>query len=145
MGNAMTEEHPTRKLVQNILLLILGGLALAIANLAIPFLSPLIAPLIGLLAFYRIFATLGKLSWRRDLILLGVVLLVFATIWATKSSLCVLLPIRLVGCNKNNWRADTFLNVFCMMPPLIFLWSFVRFRSLKHRLLKKDQEETVSL
>jgi len=141
----MKEVYPKWKLVRNILLLILGGLALAVANLMLPFLSPVIAPVIGLFAFYRIFAIPGKLSWKRDLILFGAVLLVLVVIWVVKSSLCTLVPTGLVGCSKNNWRADTFLNVFCMMPPLVFLWSFVRFRSLKHRLLRKGEEEVISL
>ncbi len=130
---------------RGLVFLVLGAVILALANLFVPFLAPVIAPGLGLLAFQLLFRVPGRATWRRDLALGIGILLVFLVAWAAKALICEAASTRVVACGPNRLMADLFLNLFCLMPPVFLIWSYVRYRSLKHKILGKNEEELLDL
>ena len=145
MSESSQESHVGYGVGIGLAFLALGAALLALANLFVPFLAPLIAPTLGLLAFRLLFRFPGKITWKRDLTLGIGVLLVFLVIWAVKNFICGSISVQQLTCSSNHLAADLFLNAFCFVSPLFLLWSYVRYRSLKYKLLKRNEEEILDI
>jgi hypothetical protein len=137
--------HLLRRLAFAVAVIVFGGLGLTVVNLLLPKASIFIAVVAGLLAFFRVFFVPGQITWRRDFALWGVVLLTLIVAEYGRSIACSSLPNPYFLCERNQQRADTFLNVFCLASPVFLFWSYIRFRHLKYRLSGKAEEESFTL
>ncbi len=125
------------KLRESVLIVISGASVLAFSNLLIPPLSTVASITISLVAIARVFLAPGKLSWKRDLSLFLVIILVLALAWVEKPLLCMLISYTLTRCANNYFRGEVFSNCMAFLFPLMFYWSWIRFRTLKYKLFNK--------
>lgn len=121
-----------RYYAQAIALCLGGGLILAAANLLLPFIfTPVLAFGLGVVAFSRVFMVPGQLTIGRDLLMFAVVvgaliLSRFAAVWA-----CDVIVVATARCTNQYLRTAGFINVLSAVLPIVFFWSWVRFRLLR--------------
>lgn len=111
------------------------GLSLAAANLLLPFIfTPVVAFGLGVVAFSRVFMALGQLSLKQDLLMFAVIvgaLMItrFTTVWA-----CDGLLAGTARCADRYLRTTGFVNALSAALPIVFFWSWVRFRLLRDQI-----------
>jgi hypothetical protein len=118
--------------LQPVIICLVSGVLLGIANILLPYiLSPVLAFALGVVAFARVFMAPGPLTLRRDLIMFGVVvgaLIIarFTVQWGCEATFAI--PAR---CTDRYLLSAEFVDIFVAAMPIVFLWSWVRFRLLR--------------
>lgn len=119
---------------------LISGALLALVDLFIPSLSALAAFVIGWAIFFRIFMVPGHLTWRRDVGLFSIMLGMIATDLIIYTGTCTFL---VDNCQALSLSATALKNGACSLLPVLFFWSFIRLRVLKHRATKERKEEII--
>lgn len=130
-------------MIEPIVITVLSVVILLITNILLPgFLSPVIAFSIGVVGILRIFLRSGQLTWKRDLYLFGFILTVILLTRLLLLASCSYV-ISSIRCEMNYLHTIMLINIIFILLPIIFIWSWIRFRIIKYRFSKRDRDEII--
>ncbi len=112
-----------------------GAVALAAANLWLPFVfMVMVGFALGVVAFSRVFMVAGPLTIRRDVLMFAVVIGAIVLARFVAAAACAAGLAASAQCTVRYLRASSFANALSIAAPIMFFWSWVRYRLLREQI-----------
>lgn len=120
-----------------ITIMIGGGFGLALAGLFLPYdIAPVLAITLGAFAVAKVFWTPGQISYKRDLALWGIIILMLGFTRVSLMSLCLRVLLANERCQPAFIQAILFISTVYAIGSLLFFWSWLRLQSLRQHFSK---------